>query len=657
MDQLARLVTVFDQDGAQQLVKSLNAVEKESKAAEVATENLTDATKQANAAMNASAGAHAKAASGISAIRTANDNAARSSKAMTQATLNLSRQLSDVGVTAAMGMNPLMILIQQGPQIADAFQQASAGGLGFSAVLKGIWVQAAPLLAVIAPIAIAVGAVASAFAIAAKEINDDNKNIAASMGLTAAQLEKVKDKTVTMTDVMKGTWNAAAKAFAATFKDEIKAVDKFFSDFYRGFVDGAVSAIKLHVGYFVGGYKAVVDTWKMLPAAIGDLTVQAVNATISGIEFMANKAVQAVNMVIDGVNRALVAAGMPPMGRLGNVGLGRLENRWAGAAQNTGNQVMKSFAAGLREGAAAVDTAFAAIEKESILAAQKRIRKEAGKAGKGAKNTATQAELAKAAAMRDGRYATGSVNRDVKSISVVDVGDYSNSITPYKPLRDNTINGDPAILSAEQASKRLADIQKQRARDRLDTEKAMWDGLTALSSSGNKKLAAIGRAAAIAEATIDGIKAVQKAYASLPFPFNLAAAATMAGLTAINVARIAGVKGFAAGGYTGNGGIGQVAGAVHGQEFVVNAAATRQNRATLEAMNAGRAIPKNPANSNSRSGTRVTVVKGDLFDAIIEENARRVAAPMADKAREDGAHQGAQTAADQYVRHNIKRLA
>lgn len=37
----------------------------------------------------------------------------------TQEALNLSRQFADIGVTAAMGMNPLMILIQQGPQIAD----------------------------------------------------------------------------------------------------------------------------------------------------------------------------------------------------------------------------------------------------------------------------------------------------------------------------------------------------------------------------------------------------------------------------------------------------------------------------------------------------------------------------------------------------------
>ncbi|SHE68197.1 hypothetical protein SAMN02745157_0701 [Kaistia soli DSM 19436] len=46
--------------------------------------------------------------------------------------------------------------------------------------------------------------------------------------------------------------------------------------------------------------------------------------------------------------------------------------------------------------------------------------------------------------------------------------------------------------------------------------------------------------------------------------------------------------GFADGGWTGGGGRGQVAGVVHGQEFVVNAAATSRNRALLEAINEGR---------------------------------------------------------------------
>ena len=50
--------------------------------------------------------------------------------------LNLSRQFSDIGVTAAMGMSPLMILIQQGPQIADAFATSNIA-LSRSLILVG----------------------------------------------------------------------------------------------------------------------------------------------------------------------------------------------------------------------------------------------------------------------------------------------------------------------------------------------------------------------------------------------------------------------------------------------------------------------------------------------------------------------------------------
>lgn len=47
-------------------------------------------------------------------------------------------------------------------------------------------------------------------------------------------------------------------------------------------------------------------------------------------------------------------------------------------------------------------------------------------------------------------------------------------------------------------------------------------------------------------------------------------------------------SGFQEGGYTGNGAVDEAAGIVHGQEFVVNAPATRKHRSMLEAINAGR---------------------------------------------------------------------
>ncbi|WP_185802978.1 hypothetical protein [Pontivivens nitratireducens] len=67
---------------------------------------------------------------------------------------------------------------------------------------------------------------------------------------------------------------------------------------------------------------------------------------------------------------------------------------------------------------------------------------------------------------------------------------------------------------------------------------------------------------------------------------------------------LGGLLGFSSGGYTGNGGVGDVAGVVHGKEFVVNAAATRQPgvRSMLEGINAGR-MPT----SNSGADVNVTV--------------------------------------------------
>lgn len=59
------------------------------------------------------------------------------------------------------------------------------------------------------------------------------------------------------------------------------------------------------------------------------------------------------------------------------------------------------------------------------------------------------------------------------------------------------------------------------------------------------------------------------------------------GMSSALAAAAGGLQGFEAGGYTGDVGRKQIAGVVHGREFVMNAAATAANRPALEAMNAG----------------------------------------------------------------------
>lgn len=139
--------------------------------------------------------------------------------------------------------------------------------------------------------------------------------------------------------------------------------------------------------------------------------------------------------------------------------------------------------------------------------------------------------------------------------------------------------------TAAVARTRIAIMQNEA---RLAGTKDFFANLASLSSSGNKRIAAIGKAAAVAQATIDGVLAVQKALAAPPgWPYNAPQVIAVGISAAANVAKLAG---FSEGGYTGNMGVGKIAGVVHGQEYVVNAEATSRNRATLEAMNSGATI-------------------------------------------------------------------
>lgn len=76
--------------------------------------------------------------------------------------------------------------------------------------------------------------------------------------------------------------------------------------------------------------------------------------------------------------------------------------------------------------------------------------------------------------------------------------------------------------------------------------------------------------------------------------FGANSAPAMAGITATTALSeslaLASMAGFQTGGYTGEMGVGQVAGVVHGKEFVMNAEATARNRPALEAMNRGASV-------------------------------------------------------------------
>lgn len=189
------------------------------------------------------------------------------------------------------------------------------------------------------------------------------------------------------------------------------------------------------------------------------------------------------------------------------------------------------------------------------------------------------------------------------------------NVVAYKAMYDkiDQLRQLNIISEGEAAQARsLVDVKAQE--NRLQFQQQIYGTLAQLANSGNKKLAAIGKAAAVVQATIDGTVAVQKALASAPPPYNYALAAAVGTVAAANVAQILGV-GFEGGGFTGNGGRSDVAGVVHGQEFVMNADATAKNRPLLEALNDG----KKPATAGGGGGADAGSVNVKVVNAFTRE--------------------------------------
>lgn len=147
----------------------------------------------------------------------------------------------------------------------------------------------------------------------------------------------------------------------------------------------------------------------------------------------------------------------------------------------------------------------------------------------------------------------------------------------YRQMRaDETELWDEQELATKQEfEEKMAQIERARHRTGLKVAEDAFSNLAVLSQSENKKLGAIGKAAAVANATMQGFVAIQNALAVPPYPVGLALAVTAGVATAANIAGIMGV-GFKNGGYTGNAGVNDVVGPVHGQEFVFDAASTRR---------------------------------------------------------------------------------
>lgn len=182
---------------------------------------------------------------------------------------------------------------------------------------------------------------------------------------------------------------------------------------------------------------------------------------------------------------------------------------------------------------------------------------------------------------------------------------YDQRIAMYQQYRELEVE------NAAQYDDTIRQLEKQRAEDTVNNERSMsvarlslaegmFGDLTSIvgafagqQSGAYKAMFAVQKAASIAQSIISIQTGIAMAAAN-PFPLNLAAMASVAAATASIVGNIQSVGlNLATGGYVRGPGTGtsdSIPANLSNGEFVVNAAATKRNRALLEAINSNERV-------------------------------------------------------------------
>ncbi len=289
-----------------------------------------------------------------SAMNTAMGLGARSARLQSFEMLNLSRQFADIGVTAAMGMNPLMILVQQGPQIADVFQTARSRGIGTAQVFKQIGESVLPLAGRLLSVGTVAGIAFGTLGLAARGAGEGLGNVQQELGLTEKQMDRLKEKGTdlgfTMTDVMAGIASAVADAFNL---DEIakawnKGLDFLGSD--------ALNFVRDVVGIFGGMVGAIKAGFNDIPNSIAAVFEMAI---IKYLEFVNTLLVRSTRVI----NNFREMLGMEGNLKPFQVDIPKMSPGAAGAA----DALSKGYREGRSSAQAAFDTGMGAHRRARIL--------------------------------------------------------------------------------------------------------------------------------------------------------------------------------------------------------------------------------------------------------------------------------------------------
>ncbi|MGE0290335.1 MAG: phage tail length tape measure family protein, partial [Bradyrhizobium sp.] len=213
---------------------------------------------------------------------------------------NLTYQVFDVGQMLALGQNPGLTALQQGPQIAQLY--AGQGGVNAalkdtSSIVGGLLTRMGPLLAVTAALGVAIAGMRS-------EINETSK-VQVSFGNTAQAMAEV-----------------VARAIYSKIEPAVSAIAPWFEAAWNEIVDATAAGLNAYVRF----NEMALETIKFAVASLPDAFIVAAEAAAQGfidiMVEMARKVLDIFNSIIDGINSIASFAGMDTV--LGNLDVEKL---------------------------------------------------------------------------------------------------------------------------------------------------------------------------------------------------------------------------------------------------------------------------------------------------------------------------------------------
>lgn len=393
MTDLATLALKIDSSQVKTGVNELDQLTNAGTRAESAVERLGDEAVATGGKMRTASAAAAeyaaKAQASASAAMSASGGMGQvgtSGKLASHHVQNLSFQLNDMFVGLASGQKPMTVFMQQGTQIAQIMGQA---GVGVGGLVKQVGSMALSFLAA-NPLVLAAGVVAGGAALGIAAINREANNgdpirkYAESLGLTAKQMRQLDDVTVTFGDTAKAVFQVAGRALWDGVGTGVSAVWDYMGEWLSWIGTNVKSYVNLMIGSFVGGYRAIIATWRQWPAAIGDIFFTGVNMAIEAINSLVAKAIEGMNNFIRGANAALKFVGSETLiPEISAPQIANLKNQYAGAAKEVGESIRAAAESALGTDflGDAWDATRGAVAAQAQQNARDRIRKQAEEQG------------------------------------------------------------------------------------------------------------------------------------------------------------------------------------------------------------------------------------------------------------------------------------